>query len=88
MTKLKQRLIVEYRDTEKDSDKEEQEGKKNQKKSYTDERSGSEGAIQRKGDLLSRFILAQNEILLFGVLLAQLSLEPFAIFHQAQLFRA
>lgn len=83
MTQLKQRLIVEYRDTAKDSDKEEEKPKR----SYTNERSRSEGAIQRKGDLLSCFILAQNEILLFGMLLAQLSFEPFAIFHQTQLLR-
>ena len=83
VTQLKQRLIVEYRERQRQR----RTRRKKPKQSYTNERSRSEGAIQRKGDLLSRFILAQNEILLFGMLLAQLSFEPFAIFHQTQLFR-
>ena len=44
--------------------------------------------IQRKRNLLSRLVLAQNQILVFDMLLAQLPFEPFAIFHQTQLGRA
>ena len=44
--------------------------------------------IERKRNLLSRLVLAQDQILVFDMLLAQLPFEPFSIFHQTQLGRA